>query len=732
MLSNIFIRNLDMVYLINGLAFIILGIMILLQLRATGKSEFRILEILWLLAFFGFTHGIHEFIELLMLYREENYYLYIIKSIFLLISLIFFFLFGYSLINMSIRKKTSVLFPVIFFILGFFIITYFEGKVITTHTQFEIYTRYILGFPGAIMSSFGFYLYYRSEVDKFDKMKVKKYFIYSSVFFLGYGILGGLFVPVESFFPASIINYKSFFLMFGAPVQVFLALGAMGITWSLWHILNVFNMEESAERKLAEKKIRDQAALLEKASDAIVVCDPGHRIIFWNKSAVRMYGYTEGEAVGRNAGELLFKKNSPLPGEAVKRVMEEGEWKGEMTQFARDGRELIVESRWTLVRNSSGEPGTILVFNTDVTEKKKLLEDLEERKKIEDAFKMFVSALEEAPDGVQIFGLDCRIIYSNKTIEKIYGFSPLELKGKHVNDLNEDAEFAENAIIPALKKTGRWVGEVTGKHRSGKTFPVFLNTSVFRDDSGKPIAFVGFIRDLTEQKEIEKLEKQLLQADKLATVGQLAFGVAHEINNPLGNISLYTQMLLKKIKDVGARNKLDIINDEAGRAAHIVKGLLDFARPSEPAMLPTDINGEIRKVLSLLKPELKYIKVNEILPKLPNINCDPGQVSQVIMNILTNSIQAITVNGKITIETRLENNNVEIIITDNGCGIPEENLGRIFDPFFTTKKPGEGTGLGLSISYGIIKSHSGSIDVKSQVGKGTTFIIKLPVLVSGQ
>jgi PAS domain S-box-containing protein len=361
-----------------------------------------------------------------------------------------------------------------------------------------------------------------------------------------------------------------------------------------------------------------------------------------------------------------------------------------------------------------------------VTEKNRLLIDLEERKKVEHTLKMFAMALEEAPDGFQIVDMDGHIVYSNKTVEKIFGYPPEELKGKHVNEMNEDREFAEKIIIPSLKKTGLWIGEVTGKHKNGRTFPVLLNTSVFRDDSGKPLALVGIIRDLTKEKEIEQLEKQLLQADKLATIGQLASGVAHEINNPLGNISLYAQMLLKKIDDESTRNKLNIINDEANRAAHIVKGLLDFARQSEPSMIPTDINGEISKVLSILEHELKYIKVNTILQQIPLINCDPGQISQVIMNILTNSIQAITVNGNITIETRLENNNVEIIIIDNGCGISEENLNRIFDPFFTTKKRGEGTGLGLSISYGIIKSHNGSIDVKSEVGKGTTFIIKLP------
>ncbi len=228
-------------------------------------------------------------------------------------------------------------------------------------------------------------------------------------------------------------------------------------------------------------------------------------------------------------------------------------------------------------------------------------------------------------------------------------------------------------------------------------------------------------------KEKEKLEMQLIQSNKLATVGQLAAGIAHEINNPLGNISLYTQMLLKRAKNQDAQEKLTVINDEANRAAEIVKGLLDFARQSEPRLSNIDINNEIVKVLSILKPNLKDIRVNTDTAPLPLILADGGQIQQVIMNLLKNSIQSITENGEITVKTIARDNNVEIHISDNGCGIPKENLDRIFDPFFTTKEPGEGTGLGLSISYGIIKRHNGSIEVKSEVGKGTTFAIKLPV-----
>lgn len=228
-------------------------------------------------------------------------------------------------------------------------------------------------------------------------------------------------------------------------------------------------------------------------------------------------------------------------------------------------------------------------------------------------------------------------------------------------------------------------------------------------------------------KEKENLEKQLLQADKLATVGQLAAGVAHEINNPLGNISLYTQMLLKKTKDVNTKERLKVIGDETDRAAQIVKGLLDFARQSEPKLSRIDINDEIGKVLSILKPQLKDIRINTTLAPLPLIYADSGHIQQVVMNLLKNSIQSITENGEIMVKTTAKDNNVEMSISDNGRGIPKENLDKIFDPFFTTKEPGKGTGLGLSISYGIIKRHNGSIEVKSEVGKGTTFTIKLPV-----
>jgi len=727
MLTDFFISNLDVVFFIYGLVFVILGSIIFSQLRVTEKSEYKLLNIFWLLAFFGVTHGIHEFIELIIVTKEEPVFLRFLGPAFLFISYLCLFLFAYQLINISRRKNLSIWFPSIIVILFYGFLVYLGGNSFWNHNRLEILARYLFGFPGAILSGIGILKYYQSESKKLSEIKVKRYFIYAALFFGSYGILGGLIVPTDSFFPASAINYKSFISLFGVPVIVFRAMNAVGITWSLWHVMNIFNIEEASERRRAEEKIRDQASLLDKAQDAILVRDLEHRIIYWNKSAARLYGFTEKEAIGKNTNELLYKEESPALIEARKRVIEEGDWTGELRQRTKEGKEIIVESRWSLVRDSKGKPKSILVINTDVTEKKKLLGDIEERKKVEEVLRMFAIALEEAPDGVRIVDPNGYIIYSNKSTEKILGFSPEELKGKHVDELNVAPEFASRVIIPAIKETGRWVGEVMQKRKNGKEIPIWLNTSMVKDSKGEPIAIVGITRDITELKEKENLEKQLLQSDKLATIGELAAGTAHEINNPLGNISLYSQMLLKKTEDENTKEKLMVINEEANRAAQIVKGLLDFARQSELKLTRIDINKEIEKVLSIMAPQLKEIRVTTEFDHVPHILADSSQIQQVIMNLLKNSIQSIMKKGEIMIKTTTKNGYVEISISDNGCGIPKEDLNKIFDPFFTTKETGKGTGLGLSISYGIIKRHNGSIEVKSDIGKGTTLTIKLLV-----
>lgn len=332
----------------------------------------------------------------------------------------------------------------------------------------------------------------------------------------------------------------------------------------------------------------------------------------------------------------------------------------------------------------------------------------------EERYKKLVDGISDA---VILIDSQKNILSWNSGAQKIFGYGLKEVAGSKINMLyHSHASEAENLEIID--------GENIFKRKDGSTFPGLISNKPLQDSLNAGNVLV--IKDITEQKEMTKLEKLLMQSEKLFTLGKLAAGVAHEINNPLTTISLHTQIMLKKTWDEKTDNRLKIINKETNRAARIVKRLLEFARQSEPKISSVNINREIDNVLNVLEPQLDRTKITTDLEPLPLIMADGEQIQQVIMNMLTNSIQSITTEGEIIIKTAAKQDYIEISITDNGCGIPQDNIGRIFDPFFTTKMPGEGTGLGLSICYGIIKKHNGSIDVKSEIGTGTTFTIRLP------
>jgi two-component system NtrC family sensor kinase len=271
--------------------------------------------------------------------------------------------------------------------------------------------------------------------------------------------------------------------------------------------------------------------------------------------------------------------------------------------------------------------------------------------------------------------------------------------------------------------------------------------------------------------ELKMAQAQLVQSEKMASVGQLAAGIAHEINNPIAFIrsnlttlaeygrsvkaviELYEQAalqvvnrqqdraeaILRQLAELRAKMDFDIVLEDcegviseslegAERVTEIVGNLRNFSRLDENEIKEADINEGIHSTLKIAWNELKYrCNVQTDFGELPEIMCCPGQLNQVFLNMLVNSVQAIEESGEIRIATRTENDRIVIEISDTGCGIPEESLGEIFNPFFTTKEVGKGTGLGLSISYAIIEKHNGHIEVRSEVGKGTTFMIFLPI-----
>jgi two-component system NtrC family sensor kinase len=237
---------------------------------------------------------------------------------------------------------------------------------------------------------------------------------------------------------------------------------------------------------------------------------------------------------------------------------------------------------------------------------------------------------------------------------------------------------------------------------------------------------------------LHQTRQDLLHKERLASMGQLAAGVAHEINNPLGTILLFSDVMYKEAReDDPRRDDLKMIINETTRCKTIVADLLNFARQQEVLTQDTDLHALLEQVIEGLSLKSIFQKVEFVRrfsPALPTIQADPAQLQQVFVNLLNNAAEAMAEGGTITLATRPVNSQwVEIKISDTGCGIPEENLGKLFTPFFTTKALGKGTGLGLSIVYGIIKMHRGQIVVQSQVGQGTTFTVTLPVqLPKGQ
>lgn len=231
--------------------------------------------------------------------------------------------------------------------------------------------------------------------------------------------------------------------------------------------------------------------------------------------------------------------------------------------------------------------------------------------------------------------------------------------------------------------------------------------------------------------ELEKAHKIALHAERLAAIGRLAAGVAHEINNPLTNASINIEILRNKLKDAkmdrDILKKIESVERNVDRASVIAKELLEFSRQQEAKFMPLDINNTIKGILIFLNHKLDNIKIDQHLSRLPEVAGDPVKLEQVFINIFNNSVEAMPDGGNIDIYTVQNNSCVEIRISDTGSGIPENYLSQVFDPFFTTKEIGAGTGLGLSICYGIIKMHNGSIDIQSEHGKGTLVTIKLPV-----
>ncbi len=299
--------------------------------------------------------------------------------------------------------------------------------------------------------------------------------------------------------------------------------------------------------------------------------------------------------------------------------------------------------------------------------------------------------------------------------------------GKQVQDFLEDRQQWQK-IESAISADGFISSfEVNLKTVEGVSKRSLLSGTLARGETGNTLHFL--VKDVEERL---RMEAQMAQADKLASIGELSSGVAHEINNPLGIILGYTQLLLRKEKADSSRYPdFKTIEKHARSCKAIVEDLLSFARTSPPKKEAVDIHAVIDEVIDFVQPHtgLEKIEIEKQYDRsLPPLVLDQKKIKQVIMNLVMNARHAIGDAGSLTVATRLDENtgNTCVCIQDTGHGIEKKNLPRIFDPFFTTKPTGKGTGLGLSVSYGIVKSHGGDIVVKSKPGRGSEFVVSLP------
>jgi signal transduction histidine kinase len=273
-----------------------------------------------------------------------------------------------------------------------------------------------------------------------------------------------------------------------------------------------------------------------------------------------------------------------------------------------------------------------------------------------------------------------------------------------------------------------WLGRVENRRKDGSPLYTELLISPIVDGEGKVVGFLGAHKDITEQK---MLEQQLMQSQKMESIGTLAAGIAHEVGNPLTSISSLVQVIQRTTNDEFAKEKLELIKNQINRISRTIRDLVDFSRPSAYIEQPTDVNRVIQDALNIVKYGKKVKEIDfqvSLSPHLPKLTVVPDQLTQVFINILMNAVDSLEDKpGTIWITSGTEDAKLMVTVQDTGKGIAPGDLEKIFDPFFTTKEVGKGTGLGLWVSYGIVKNFGGDIHVKSQQRKGSTFTVVFPL-----
>ncbi len=496
---------------------------------------------------------------------------------------------------------------------------------------------------------------------------------------------------------------------------------------------------EVSERKLAEETLKNSEqkikAIIKSVGEGIVSIDSSSKIILVNEELQKIFGYTEEELLGTHISVLIPEKYREAHSDGMINILE-----GKPSRIL--GRRIEVMGQ--------KKDGTLFPIELRVEETKAVhdernftsaIRDITERKKAEEALKESEARFRSHLENINMIAVgldnDCKVFYANPSLLKLFGTSRENILGK---------SWIDNFIPERNRQEMR---NVWNSALSEKLYPSYENLILLPDGEERLIKwnntevrlhggktygiFFSIGEDITEQK---AMRQQLMQSEKLSSIGTFISGIAHELNNPLMSVLGYSQKLMDSENMPNeAMDDLEVISKQSKRTAKIVHELLKFSRTHKAGKANLDVNNAVGSILDFYSHTFKADNIElkrNLSHDLPKVFADSNQLQQVFTNIIVNAYHEIKkVDGQkaLTVETMASDERVSITFENSGSPIPEEVIGKIFDPFFTSKKVGEGTGLGLYVSYGIIKDHGGDIKVENIGDAGVRFTISLPVTV---
>lgn len=474
--------------------------------------------------------------------------------------------------------------------------------------------------------------------------------------------------------------------------------------------------EREKERRFTE--------LFETLQEGVYFSTPEGKLLDANAALVRVLGYEDKEELLRLDPTALNADSGQSPVLGRSADDQGGVRTREITLRRKDGSAAAFVDTSRAVWDQSGKivryQGTLV----DVTEQRRMERALRQQQEFQRRL------LESFPDLILVIDLNETYSFVSSRIRDLLGYTQEELLGKKVEEQIQSAELL--ALVRALM-----VGKINfdscdcqARHRDGRWRRVRASASPLLNDKGQVTGVIVSVRDITLEK---KLEEQIIQSERLAAMGQMIGGFAHELNNPLTSILGMSELLLDSPLPEAPRKQLDILQQQARRAVEIVQNLTYFSRPPSPGRSAIDVGELVQRTLDLHAYSLRKNNITVDFLRdsaMPSVTADAHQLMQVFLNLILNSEQAIRqVRDRGTLRIRLEKgtNSVAVIFQDDGPGIPPEILPNIFDPFYTTKRPGRGTGLGLSICKAILREHNGNVEAASGPGGGAVFTVTLPV-----